>query len=430
MKHEIIVPSLGESINQGILVQWLKKQAEFVREGEELFELETDKATLSVPATASGFLNILTVEGSEVSVGQTVGLLESETNDTGVQQDKPISSATEASEGQASDQSREEHYSPSVRRLIAEHDLDPGKISGSGKEGRLTKADVLSYLEKRKEMTADHATSALNAGPKSTLTDIPEPAGKKLPGSDVREKATVSGTHSSGRQQRRVPVSTIRRRIAERLVQAQNQAAFLTTFNEVDMSRIIDLRQQYQAIFEEKHGTRLGIMSFFVRAVCHALAGMPEVNAYYDTHEIMYNDFYDIGIAVSTDRGLVVPVIKDANLLSLADIEKQIADYAQRARTKKLTFDELTGGTFSISNGGVFGSLLSTPIPNPPQTAILGLHAIQKRAVVRDDNIIVKPMMYIALSYDHRLIDGREAVTFLRTIKELVENPERLLLEV
>ena len=388
-EKEIIVPTVGESVSKGILTAWLKEEGAYVREEDELFEIETDKATVSVPSPAAGVLHILIRENHEVEIGQIVARL-----DTDVVRDEGP-----RSDGSPSDRPKDlkqpetvsKHspggqpvLSPAVRRVVAEHDLEAGKIEGTGKGGRITKADALRAASSAK----------------------PE------------------------RVQTRTPMSPIRRRIAARLVEAQQNTAHLTTFNEIDMGQVIDIRAQYRDAFEKEHGVRLGFMSFFVKACCHALSLIPETNAMIDGDDIVYNSYFDIGVAVATDRGLVVPVIRDADTADFAEIEQRIATLAQRARDKKLTPDELQGGTFTITNGGVFGSLLSTPIINYPQSAILGMHAIQKRPVVVEDEIAIRPMMYVALSYDHRLVDGREAVSFLVKVKELIEDPRRLLLRV
>lgn len=425
MNYDVVVPELGESINEGILVQWLKKNDEYIEQGEELFELETDKATLSVPSPASGIVNILVEEGMDVTVGQVVArIIEGQKPD----QRKDLSQQSEKSTDKIKEKqsqtafhlypAAQRKYSPAVRRLVAEHDLDPEEIVGTGKDGRLTKADVIVHIDEKKKAERNLAKSG---------GIVPKEKRERTP-SDHHE--ITPPDKDSGKRQTRVPVPTIRRRIAERLVQAQNQSAFLTTFNEINMSQVIDLRKQYQQQFTEKYGVKLGFMSFFVKACCDSLKEFPQVNAFLEESDIVFNNYYDIGIAVSTERGLVVPIIKNADSLSYAEVETAIADFAQRARSKKLTLDELIGGTFSISNGGVFGSLLSTPIPNPPQTAILGLHTIQQRPVAIGNDIIIQPMMYVALSYDHRLIDGREAVSFLKSIKEKIENPERVMLHI
>jgi 2-oxoglutarate dehydrogenase E2 component (dihydrolipoamide succinyltransferase) len=411
MSDEVKIPEIGESITSGILTTWLKEEGEAVSEGDDLFELETDKASLAIPSPSSGVLHIQVEADTEVSVGQVVATL-----DAKAKVPEPTASSQTPSESPQMAQqpstapepvaptNEKMPLSPAVRRLVEEHSLDPTTISGTGKDGRLTKADVLQAIEKQASAAAPART-------------------------EQTPSLAVPSTDRSQRQTRE-KMTSIRRRIAERLVQSKQSSAHLTTFNEIDMQRVIDMRSQYRDSFEKKHGIRLGFMSFFVKACCQALKAFPVVNAMIEGEEIVYNHFYDIGVAVSTDRGLIVPVIRDADGKSFAEIESQIVSFVTRAKEKKLTVDELVGGTFSITNGGVFGSLLSTPIPNPPQTAILGMHAIQKRAVVIDDIIEVRPMMYVALSYDHRLIDGRDAVRFLVKVKQFVEDPQQIMLEL
>ena len=414
MSEEVKIPEIGESITSGFLTVWLKQEGQAVSEGEDLYELETDKATLAVPSPSAGVLHIQVEADTEVSVGQVVATLDAvatlevaATAPTTPPSEAPSGLAT-APAALASRVAEEPPLSPAVRRLVEEHALDPGTIKGTGKGDRLTKADVLQAIESQATASAPSPAA---------------PVSEKTPG------AAVPGADHD-RRQTREKMTAIRRRIAERLVQSKQSSAHLTTFNEIDMQRVIDMRTRYRDQFEKKHGIRLGFMSFFVKACCRALKSFPVVNAMIDGQEIVYNHFYDIGVAVSTERGLIVPVIRDADRKSFAEIESQIVSFVTRAKEKKLTVDELTGGTFTITNGGVFGSLLSTPIPNPPQTAILGMHTIQKRAVVIDDIIEVRPMMYVALSYDHRLIDGRDAVRFLVKVKQFVEDPQQMMLEL
>ncbi len=406
MKEEILVPSVGESITSGILTSWIKKEGEQVEEGEDLFELETDKATVAVPAPADGTLHILVQEGREVEIGQVVGdLTVGEGAPSAAAEASPAaeSARTAASEGSAAAQAPTnlEDLSPAVRRVVKEHGLSAAELKGTGPKGRITKEDALRAVEARTQ------GAARPAAPGAGRPAIPKTE-----------------------RQTRVPMSRLRQTIAGRLVQARHEIALLTTFNEINMEKVMALRNSYGEGFQNKHGVRLGFMSFFVKACCRALERFPAVNAMIDGREIVYNNYYDIGVAVSTDRGLVVPVLRDADAMSFAQIEASILDLATRAREKKIAPDELAGGTFTITNGGVFGSLLSTPLPNYPQTAILGMHAIQKRPIAVDDQVVIKPMMYVALSYDHRLIDGREAVQFLVAIKSLVEDPQALLLDV
>jgi 2-oxoglutarate dehydrogenase E2 component (dihydrolipoamide succinyltransferase) len=437
MKTEVSVPEIGESVTEGTITAWLKKDGDRVAEGEDLFELETDKATLAIPSPGSGVLSIQVQDGNDVSVGQVVATLEPSEGGEEITEEpakeKPAPQAREKPEqehvekravggrgprekpaasevsggekAEAKTVESENRLSPAVRRLVEEQDLRPEEIQGSGKDERITKKDVLEEIDRRKS----------GGGPEKR--EAPAPGG-------------VSAAETARERQIREKMTTIRKKTAQRLVASRQNAAHLTTFNELDMTNVMRIREEYRESFQEKHGIRLGFMSFFVKACCSALADYPEVNAYLEEDQIVYNNFYDVGIAVSTDRGLLVPVLKDADRKSFAEIESAIRDFAARAQGKKLTVDELSGGTFTITNGGVFGSLLSTPIPNPPQTAILGMHAIQKRAVVVDDEIVIRPMMYVALTYDHRLIDGREAVSFLVRVKELIEDPHRLMLDI
>jgi 2-oxoglutarate dehydrogenase E2 component (dihydrolipoamide succinyltransferase) len=422
MKTDVSVPEVGESVTQGVLTAWLKKDGEYVSEGEDLFELETDKATLAIPSPTSGILTIISAEGSEVNIGQIVAEMESEkkpeekfplethqsvTSEKIIEvEEKPVSP-----EKTHSDVEKEKNLllSPAVRRLVKEYNLDPEMIAGTGKGGRLTKKDVLDAIENQK------------------ITAKPPPVTAEKP---AMEEQLQDKRLTASERQTRIKMTTIRRRTAERLVQAQHTAAFLTTFNEINMAKIIKIRAQYRESFENKYHVKLGFMSFFVKACCSALEVFPKINAQIQEDEIVYNNFYNIGIAVSTDRGLLVPVIRDADKLRYAEIELSIRTFAEKARNKKLTIDELSGGTFTITNGGVFGSLLSTPIPNPPQTAILGMHTIQERPIAFNQEVVIQPMMYVALTYDHRLIDGKEAVSFLVKVKQLIEDPQRLLLDL
>jgi 2-oxoglutarate dehydrogenase E2 component (dihydrolipoamide succinyltransferase) len=396
-----------------------------VEEGEDLFELETDKATVAVPAPADGALHILVEEGQEVEIGQVVGDLtvgEGASAGSGgapaATDEAPAAPAAGAAPTAAAERASVpepsatmEDLSPAVRRVVKEHGLSPADLKGTGPKGRITKEDALRAAETAAGGKKQEAAPAAAAG----AQDDKGPQRVAIPASE---------------RQIRVPMSRLRQTIANRLVRARHEIALLTTFNEINMERVMAARKQYGESFEKKHGVRLGFMSFFVKACCRALERFPAVNAMIEGQEIVYNNFYDIGVAVSTDRGLVVPVLRDADAMSFAEIERSILDMATRAREKKIAPDELAGGTFTITNGGVFGSLLSTPLPNYPQTAILGMHAIQKRPIAVDDQVVIKPMMYVALSYDHRLIDGREAVQFLVAIKSLVEDPRALLLDV
>lgn len=394
MPVDVVLPELGESVTDAILVEWLKSDGEAVAVDEPLAVIETDKADVELPAPSAGVLHTLKADGDTIGVGETIATIDEDgkavsTAEVSEKVDTPVE-PVEA-----------DGLSPAVRRLVTEHDLDPDAITGTGKDGRLTKGDVLAYLE-------------------SAASDSPV--------SEPEAPAPPPAISSDG--ERREPMSQIRTRIAERLVSAQQTAAMLTTFNEVDMSGIFDLRAKYKEMFAEVHGISLGLMSFFVRASVIALQEYPDVNASIDGSDIVYRDYVNMGIAVGTERGLVVPVLKSAERMSFATIESEIKRVALSAREGKLGLDELSGGTFTITNGGVFGSLLSTPILNPPQTGILGMHAIQNRPIAVGDEVVVRPMMYLALTYDHRLIDGQTSVTFLVRVKDLLEDPARMMLEV
>jgi 2-oxoglutarate dehydrogenase E2 component (dihydrolipoamide succinyltransferase) len=402
MTIEVRVPQLPESVADATLVAWHKKPGDAVNRDENLVDLETDKVVLEVPAPAAGVIKELKVQdGATVTSGQVLALLEegSATAAAAPPAKAPAAAGKAAAKTEpavARAAALPEKLAPSVRRLVEEHKLDAGAIAGSGRDGRVTKGDVLAHM-------SAPATTATGATPTAA---------------------------AGGRQERRVPMTRLRTRIAERLVQAQSTAAMLTTFNEVDLKAVNELRARYRERFEKEHGARLGFMSFFVKACVEALRRFPVVNASVDGNDIVYHEYYDIGVAVSTDRGLIVPVLRDADALGFGEIEKAVVGFATRAREGSITLEELTGGTFTITNGGVFGSLLSTPILNMPQSAILGMHKIQERPVVVDGQVVVRPMMYLALSYDHRLIDGREAVQFLVAIKDALEDPARLLLQV
>jgi 2-oxoglutarate dehydrogenase E2 component (dihydrolipoamide succinyltransferase) len=398
---EIKVPALPESIADATIAKWYKQPGDVVKRDENLVDLETDKVMLGVPAIQEGVLEqILKKEGEKVKANEVLAIIK--TGAVG-QTEKKAAPAQQAAP-QAQKEAAKSESGPSARRVAAEHEVDIEKVKGTGREGRVTKEDVSDYVKTQQTDTKPSKPSS-ETQPRETL--------------DLGE-----------RPEKRVPMSRLRARIAERLVEAQHNAAMLTTFNEVNMKPIMDLRTTYKDAFEKLHGVKLGFMSFFVKAAVEALKRSPAVNASIDGQDVVYHGYYDIGIAVSTERGLVVPVIRDADKLSMAGIEKVIAEFAEKARTNKLTIEEITGGTFTITNGGIFGSMLSTPILNPPQSAILGMHNIVKRPVVENDQVIIRPIMYLALSYDHRLIDGRESVTFLVTIKQFLEDPTRLLLEI
>jgi 2-oxoglutarate dehydrogenase E2 component (dihydrolipoamide succinyltransferase) len=386
MKIEVKVPQLSESVSEASLLTWNKQIGEAVTEGESLIDIETDKVVLELPAIKSGVLTkILKQNGEKVTSGEVIAMIDTEAKAS-------VGSAVAAA---ASSGKVEAAVMPSAKKIAAEKGVDTAALSGSGRGGRVIKEDVL------------------NASSKSAAP-----------------VATIAPTQSGGRVEQRVPMTRIRQRIAERLLQSQQNAAILTTFNEVNMQPVIELRNRYKDAFEKKHGVKLGFTSFFVKAAVLALQKFPVVNASVDGTDIVYHGYFDIGVAIGSERGLVVPIIRDADKLSIADIEKQIADFAARAKDGKLTIEELTGGTFSITNGGVFGSMLSTPIINPPQSAILGIHATKDRPVAENGQVVIRPMNYLAVSYDHRIIDGREAVQFLMTIKEALEFPGRILLDL
>jgi len=403
MSTEIKVPVLPESVADATILAWQKNPGDAVKRDEVLVEVETDKVVLEVPAPADGVLTtVVAAEGATVVANEILGTMEA-----GAAAAAPAAApAAAANTAAPAGDTTGGPASPSVRHMMSEHGVDRDQVAGSGKGGRITKDDVSAHV----------------AGSSSgSITPTAAPA------------ASTTGITSAPmgeREERRVPMTRLRKRIAERLLEASQSTAMLTTFNEVDMQPIKDLRSTYKDSFEKTHGVRLGFMSIFVKAATEALKRFPDINASIDGDEVVYHGFCDIGIAVSSDRGLVVPVLRDTELLSLAAIEKQIGEYAGRAKEGKLGLDDLTGGTFTITNGGVFGSLMSTPILNPPQSAILGMHTIQERPVARNGEVVIKPMMYLALSYDHRIVDGQGAVSFLKTIKELVEEPSRILLEV
>ena len=412
MSIAIKVPSVGESITEGTIARWLKKDGEAVKANEPLFELETDKATNEIPAPASGKLAISVPEGQTVPIGGVIGQIEAgaATTSRPAEPAKPAAIPTPQGnhERKTATASRSEvSSSPAARQIAADGNIDLGKVSGSGRGGLITKEDVLEFMEGK-----------------------PPSAPEVNPPTPVASEPTVLVSAAPSGRETRQRMSPIRQRIAERLVAAQQTAAILTTFNEADLSAVMALRTKYKETFQKKYGVGLGFMSFFVKACVEALKAFPNVNGRIDGSDMVLAHYYHIGVAVSTEKGLMVPVIRDADRLTFADIEKTIVELANKARAGKISVADLQGGTFTITNGGIFGSLLSTPILNPPQSGILGMHAIQKRPVVVDDQIVIRPMMYLALSYDHRLIDGREAVSFLVRVKECVENPERLMLEV
>ncbi len=417
MKQDITVPEVGESVQEGVLATWLKNPGDFVQEGDDLFELETDKATLNVPSPASGVLTQGVEADTEVEVGQIVGQIDTEASASdahdesgnGEQAASPAETGgqSETPGVTTSDGANLDGLPPAARRAAVEHGVDPATLTGTGKGGRVTKEDVLQAVS----ADASAGTGTTPARTDDTASAPTRPDAAPARGGQTRKK-----------------LSNLRKKIAANLVASKQNSAHLTTFNEVDMSRIMAIRSAYKDQFEKAHEIRLGFMSFFVKAATFALQAYPEVNAYLEENEVVYNHFYNIGVALSTERGLMTPVLKNVEHMGFAEIERTIAGFIDRAGEKKLMPDDLTGGTFTISNGGVFGSMLSTPIPNPPQTAVLGMHTIQKRAVVVNDEIVVRPMMYLALSYDHRMIDGKDAIGFLKKIKEYVEDPAQMLI--
>ncbi|WP_052284861.1 2-oxoglutarate dehydrogenase complex dihydrolipoyllysine-residue succinyltransferase [Kluyvera genomosp. 1] len=403
---DILVPDLPESVADATVATWHKKPGDAVVRDEVLVEIETDKVVLEVPASADGILDaVLEDEGTTVTSRQILGRLRE--GNSGGKATEAKADAKESTPAQRQQASLEEQtndaLSPAIRRLLAEHNLDANAIKGSGVGGRLTREDVEKHLAKAPAKAEAKAPAAAPAAAPAPL---------------------------AGRSEKRVPMTRLRKRVAERLLEAKNSTAMLTTFNEVNMKPIMDLRKQYGDAFEKRHGIRLGFMSFYVKAVVEALKRYPEVNASIDGDDVVYHNYFDVSMAVSTPRGLVTPVLRDVDALGMADIEKNIKTLALKGRDGKLTVEDLTGGNFTITNGGVFGSLMSTPIINPPQSAILGMHAIKDRPMAVDGKVEILPMMYLALSYDHRLIDGRESVGFLVAIKELLEDPTRLLLDV
>ena len=418
MLLEVKVPQLSESVSEATLLSWHKKEGEAVKRDENLIDVETDKVVLELPAPADGVLTkILKGEGGSVVAGEVIAQIDTEAKPAGVPAGvRPEPAAVAPTPPPSAETARTDaRLMPAARKVVEEQGIDPTAIAGSGRDGRITKADVMAQIERM----------APAAQPAATVAPPPAASRPSLPPAPPLVEDV-----SAGRAEQRVPMSRLRARVAERLVQAQQTAAILTTFNEVNMQAIIELRNKYRERFEKEHGVRLGFMSFFVKAAVHALRKFPVINASVDGNDIVYHGYFDIGIAVSSPRGLVVPILRDADQLPLAEIEKRIADFGKRAQDGKIGIEELTGGTFSISNGGVFGSMLSTPILNPPQSAILGIHATKDRPVVESGEIVIRPMNYLALSYDHRIIDGREAVLGLVAIKEALEDPARLLLDL
>jgi 2-oxoglutarate dehydrogenase E2 component (dihydrolipoamide succinyltransferase) len=416
MSIEVKIPSVGESITSGVLSVWHKKTGDIVREGEALFTLETDKISTEIPAGATGKLQIQVDAGQEVKIGEVVASLDESAKPSTQDAKAPAQDAKPAApsvvaEAPAPKGESNQTLSPAARRIVEEEKVNVAEVAGTGKRGQLTKSDLVQYLESK------------SAPPGST-----QPGTQKQPVAPDSSVPAETTAPSSARTTRR-KMTPLRKKIAAQLVLAQQNAAMLTTFNECDMSAVMQLRSQYQESFQKRHGVKLGFMSFFIKAVVDALQTVPAMNARIDGDDIIENHYYDIGVAVGTERGLVVPVVRDADKKSFAELEKQVSGYALKARDGKLGLDDLTGGVFTITNGGIYGSLLSTPILNPPQSGILGMHKIQNRPMAVGDKIELRPMMYLAVSYDHRVVDGKEAVTFLVRVKDCVEAPARLLLQ-
>jgi 2-oxoglutarate dehydrogenase E2 component (dihydrolipoamide succinyltransferase) len=459
MAHEVKIPELGESVSDGVIVRWAKAEGEQVDADEVLLELETDKASLEIVAEQAGVVHIERQVGETVNVGDVVGRIEPGTGAPAPRKaatdekstpaapsppvaerpeparqpapERPTAQEAEPAPEQPATREAEPALGPAARRLVREHDVDPATVEGSGPKGRVTKEDVAAHVAARDESAPSATPSEPKpsaAKPAAEPAEAPGEAGTVPARTAARVGTLMPREPSEGEE--RVPMGRIRKRIAERLVKAQHTAAILTTFNEIDMSAVLAVRKEYKDRFEERHGVRLGFMSFFATACVAALGEIPAINAEIRGDEIVYKHFVNLGVAVGTERGLVVPVVKNADRMTFAQIEREIGRLAERARVGKLSIDELSGGTFSISNGGVYGSLMSTPILNPPQSAILGMHKIEQRPVVVDGEIVARPMMYVAVSYDHRLVDGEQAVTFLVRVKERLEAPARLLLDV
>ncbi len=463
MAVDVKVPPMGESITSGILASWRVKDGETVSEGQVLYDLETDKITTEGTASAAGSISLKVEAGAEVQIGQVVAVIEAAGDapkDGGKEtasgpapgpeaepqaapaDEKPATPSPQPESPAVAQPPPEGQAGPAARRLAAEHGVDISKVEGTGKGGRPTKFDVQQAAERAnaQRTTAGHPSAPEDkkaVAPAAEGIEAPKPPKEAAPTAKPVDPAPApkpaapapapTPAPKPGERTTRRKMTPLRRRVAERLVQAQQQAAILTTFNECDMSAVMGLRKQHQDAFVKQHGIKLGFMSFFVKACVHALQAVPAVNAQIEGDDIIENHYYDIGVAVSTPRGLMVPVVREADRKNFAEIEKDIAAYGQKAKDGKITIDDLSGGVFTISNGGIFGSMLSTPILNPPQSGILGMHNIVERPVARDGQVVIRPMMYLALSYDHRLVDGREAVTFLIKVKEAIEDPNRLL---
>jgi 2-oxoglutarate dehydrogenase E2 component (dihydrolipoamide succinyltransferase) len=425
MVHELKIPQAGESIQEVQIGQWLKKEGQWVDRDEHVVELETDKASMDLPAPVAGVLTkIIKQDGDEADIGDTIALID----------DSAQPSQAKAAAVQPGPLPEPLIIMPAAQRLLHEHGLQGRDVEATGPEGRLLKEDVLRHIDKRKQQEqaspgAGSESPGTVAPPVAPDTPPPAPAvQQRLP--EPADAEVAAPDAAALRQEEVVPMTLIRRRIAERLVHAQQEAALLTTFNEIDMSAVMALRKRHRDRFQEKYEIKLGFMSFFTKAVVESLKEFPTLNAEIRGKEIVYRNYYDIGVAIGGGKGLVVPTLRNAERMSFAEIEQQIADFGARAKTNKIRPEELQGGTFTITNGGVYGSLLSTPIVNPPQSGVLGLHAIQERPIAVDGQVVIRPMMYVALTYDHRIVDGREAVTFLKRLKEIIEEPARMLLEV
>ena len=451
MATEIRVPTLGESVTEATIAQWFKKEGDSISADEPLVELETDKVTIEVPAPSAGVLSeIVAKSGDTVEVGALLGSIgegagaaapaapETDAGSDGEQAADPAT-ASAASAEDAGGSDGDETLSPAVRRIVEEKGIDPSTVEGTGKDGRIVKGDVLAAASGTAAPASPPAAAPAAPQPSSppaparaaeAAPAAPAAPAKKAEASPPPPPVSAPAAGDDSAREERVRMTRLRQTIARRLKDAQNTAAMLTTFNEVDMTAVMDVRSQYKELFEKKHGAKLGFMSFFVKACITALHDVPAVNAEIDGDDLVYKNYYHIGVAVGTDKGLVVPVVRDADRMNLAQIETTIADFGRKAREGSLKIEEMQGGTFTISNGGVYGSLMSTPILNAPQSGILGMHKIQQRPMVVDGEIRIRPMMYLALSYDHRIVDGKEAVTFLVRIKESLEDPQRMILDI
>jgi 2-oxoglutarate dehydrogenase E2 component (dihydrolipoamide succinyltransferase) len=408
MSLEVKIPPVGESISSGVVSVWHKKSGEYVEAGDALLTLETDKVSTEITAEKAGVLETKVDEGQEVKIGEVVAVIDDQATAPAKAGPTPPNESAPAAKAPGKSSPNAEILSPAVKRMTTEEKVDPAKISGTGKGGRVTKGDVISFLQTKAEPSTDDQEKS--RARKESTREQPLPSGE--------ERFT------------RKKMSPLRRKIAAQLVMAQQTAAILTTFNECDMSEVMALRKKAQEKFTADHGLKLGFMSFFIKATVEGLKAVPAINSRIEGDDFILNHYYDIGVAVGTERGLVVPVVRDADTKSFADLERDVADFANRARDGKIKIEDLQGGTFTISNGGVYGSLMGTPILNPPQSGILGMHAIQQRPVARNGEVVVRPMMYLALSYDHRAVDGKDAVTFLVKVKEAIENPTALLLDL